>query len=50
MQLKSILNRAHKSKQAARKPFDFRTFHAMSIALYHALGALPEPEFTQRSC
>jgi hypothetical protein len=28
----------------------FRTYHGAEIALYHALGALPEPEFTHRFC
>ena len=35
-----------KAKLTARKSFGFRTYHAMEIALYHALGALPEPELT----
>lgn len=39
-----------KAKLTSRKAFGFRTFHAMQIALYHALGALPEPEFTHRFC
>jgi hypothetical protein len=32
------------------KSFDFRTYHGAETALYHALGALPEPEFTHRFC
>ena len=28
----------------------FRTCHDAEIALVHALGALPEPEFTHRFC
>lgn len=39
-----------KAKLTSRKAFGFQTFHAMEIALYHALGALPEPEFTHRFC
>ena len=39
-----------KAKLTSRKAFGFRTFHAMEIALYHALGALPEPESTHRFC
>jgi len=39
-----------KAKLTARKSFGFRTYHAMEIALYHALGALPEPESTHRFC
>lgn len=26
------------------------TFRAVEIALYHGLGALPEPDFTHRFC
>jgi len=33
-----------------RKAYGFRTFEAEQIALYHALGALPEPEFTHEFC
>ena len=33
-----------------RKSFGFRIFHGAEIALYHALVALPEPEFTHRFC
>jgi transposase len=39
-----------KAKLTTRKAFGFRTYHAMEIALYHALGALPEPESTHRFC
>ncbi len=39
-----------KAKLAARKSFGFRTYRDAEIALYHALGALPEPEFTHRFC
>jgi hypothetical protein len=27
-----------------RKSYGFRTFHVTEIALYHALGKLPEPD------
>ena len=37
-----------KTKLTSRKSFGSRTFHAMGIALYHALGTLPEPESTHR--
>ena len=37
-----------KAKRTTRKAFGFRTSHALQIALYHTLGALPEPEFTHR--
>ncbi len=39
-----------KAKLTTRKAFGFRTYHALEIALYHTLGALPEPEFTHRFC
>ena len=39
-----------KAKLTSRKPFGFRTYRGAEIALYHALGALPEPEFTHRFC
>ena len=39
-----------KAKLTSRKSFGFRTYHAAEIALYHTLGALPEPEFTHRFC
>lgn len=39
-----------KAKLTSRKAFGFRTYHGAEIALYHALGALPEPEFTHRFC
>ena len=29
-----------------RKAYGFKTFHAVEIALYHALGALPAPKTT----
>ncbi|HXW15406.1 MAG TPA: ISL3 family transposase [Terriglobia bacterium] len=33
-----------------RKAYGFRTFRAAEVALYHTLGALPEPEATHRFC
>lgn len=39
-----------KAKLTSRKAFGFRTFHGAETALYHALGALPEPEFAHRFC
>ncbi len=39
-----------KAKLTSRKSFGFPTYHAAEIALYHTLGALPEPEFTHRFC
>jgi transposase len=37
-----------KAKLTTRKAYGFRTFHAQEIALYHAMGALPQPQFTHR--
>lgn len=39
-----------KAKLIAKRAYGFRTFHAQEIALYHALGALPEPMLTHRFC
>ena len=33
----------NKAKLTMRKSYGFRTFHVTEIALYHALGKLPEP-------
>ena len=33
-----------------KKAFGYRTCDALEIALYHALGDLPEPELTHRFC
>jgi transposase len=38
----------NKAKITMRKSYGFRTFHVTEIALYHALGKLPEPETTHR--
>jgi transposase len=40
----------NKAKLTMRKAYGFRTAKAIEIALYHQLGALPEPEFTHRFC
>jgi len=40
----------NKAKLTLRKAFGFRTYRAMEMALYHTLGALPEPKFTHRFC
>ncbi len=37
-------------KLTTRKSYGFRTFRVAEIALYHNLGALPEPEWTHRFC
>jgi len=39
-----------KAKLTTRKAFGFRTYHALELALYHTLGALPEPEVTHKFC
>lgn len=38
------------AKLAIRKSRGFRSYEVLKIALYHALGKLPEPEFTHRFC
>jgi len=40
----------NKAKVTMRKSYGFRTYKCVEIALYHALGALPEPELTHRFC
>ena len=36
----------NKAKVTMRKSYGFRTFRITELALYHALGKLPEPELT----
>jgi transposase len=40
----------NKAKLGIRKAYGFREFETIEIALFHQLGALPEPEFTHRFC
>lgn len=40
----------NKLKVTTRKAYGFRTFRALEVALYQALGHLPEPTFTHRFC
>lgn len=40
----------NKAKVTFRKAYGFRELHTAKIALYHALGNLPEPESTHRFC
>jgi transposase len=40
----------NKLKVTVRKSYGFRTEKAVKYALYHALGALPQPDFTHRFC
>ena len=39
-----------KLKLTTRKAYGFRTFRVIEVALYHALGGLPEPKLTHRFC
>ena len=39
-----------RAKPSIRKAYGFRTLHGMEIALFHAVGALPEPKGTHRFC
>lgn len=39
-----------KAKVTVRKSYGFRTLPAMEVALYHALGDLPMPDYTHRFC
>jgi len=36
----------NKAKVTLRKSYGFRTYRVLELALYHALGKLPEPEST----
>jgi len=38
------------ARLTCKKAPGFRTCHGAATALYHALGASPEPEFTHRFC
>jgi transposase len=40
----------NKEKLIIRKAYGFRTYEAAEIALYHTMGALPEPEHAHRFC
>jgi transposase len=40
----------NKAKLTTRKAYGFRTLEAAQIALFHTLGALPEPKFTHEFC
>jgi transposase len=40
----------NKAKLTMRKSYGFRQFKTIEIALYHSLGALPEPKITHRFC
>ena len=36
----------NKAKVTMRKPYGFRTYRVLELALYHSLGKIPEPEST----
>ncbi len=40
----------NKARVTTRIAYGFRTYHVMEIALYHTLGALPEPEAPHKFC
>ena len=40
----------NKIKVTVRKSYGFRELEVLKIALYHQLGALPEPELTHKFC
>ena len=40
----------NKAKLTMRKSYGFRSEEAIKMALYHSLGALPEPKSTHRFC
>jgi transposase len=40
----------NQARLTTRRAYGFRTFPAIEVALYHTLGALPEPETTHRFC
>ena len=37
-----------KAKLTARKSYGFRTFEIQEMALYHSLGSLPVPDWTNK--
>jgi len=40
----------NKAKLTIKIAYGFRTYRALEVALYHTLGALPEPKATHRFC
>jgi transposase len=40
----------YNAKLTMKKAYGFKTLRGVKIALYHRLGALPEPEFTHEFC
>ena len=39
-----------KARAITKRAYGFRTYQVMEVALYHALGDLPEPQSTHRFC
>ena len=39
-----------KARVITKRAYGFRTCRALEVALYHALGDLPEPKLTHRFC
>ena len=39
-----------KARVITKRAYGFRTSGALEVALYHALGDLPEPKLTHRFC
>jgi transposase len=40
----------NKAQLAIRKSYGFREYETIELALFHQLGALPEPKFTHEFC
>jgi len=40
----------YNAKLTMRKAYGFQTLRGVKIALYHRLGALPEPQFPHEFC
>ena len=40
----------NKAKVVTKRSYGFRSYETLKIALYHALGSLPEPKSTHRFC
>jgi hypothetical protein len=40
----------NKAKVTMRKSYGFRSEEVLEVVLYHNLGDLPEPKFTQEFC
>jgi transposase len=47
---KNFLPPTYNAKLAMKKAYGFQTLRGVKIALYHRLGALPEPLFAHEFC